>query len=43
MSLEEYISYINDDELVEITPADIRLRKREVRKWYGPMSSDERG
>ncbi|NLF15847.1 MAG: translational GTPase TypA [Lentisphaerae bacterium] len=43
MSLEEYIAYINDDELVEITPADIRLRKREVRKWYGPSSSDERG
>jgi len=27
MSLEECISYINDDELVEITPASIRLRK----------------
>jgi len=28
MSLEECISYINDDELVEITPASIRLRKQ---------------
>jgi GTP-binding protein len=27
MSLEECISYINDDELVEITPRSIRLRK----------------
>jgi len=27
MSLEECISYINDDELVEITPSSIRLRK----------------
>jgi GTP-binding protein len=28
MSLEECISYINDDELVEVTPESIRLRKR---------------
>ena len=28
MSLEDCISYINDDELVEITPKIIRLRKR---------------
>jgi GTP-binding protein len=27
MSLEDCISYINDDELVEITPSSIRLRK----------------
>ena len=27
MSLEEAIAYINDDELVEVTPAAIRLRK----------------
>ncbi len=40
MALEEYIAYINDDELVEVTPAAVRLRKREVRKWYGPMTSD---
>ena len=28
MSLEECIAYINDDELVEITPKNIRLRKK---------------
>jgi GTP-binding protein len=28
MTLEECISYINDDELVEITPVSIRLRKQ---------------
>ena len=27
-SLEEAIAYINDDELVEVTPKSIRLRKR---------------
>ncbi len=28
LSLEEAIAYINDDELVEVTPGNIRLRKR---------------
>ncbi len=28
MSLEEYIGFINDDELVEITPLSLRLRKK---------------
>ena len=28
MSLEQAIAYIEDDELVEVTPAAIRLRKR---------------
>jgi len=28
LSLEEALEFINDDELVEITPSDIRLRKR---------------
>ena len=28
MSLEEAIAYIDDDELVEVTPQSIRLRKR---------------
>ena len=32
MSLEECIAYINDDELVEITPQSIRLRKRAEQK-----------
>ena len=33
MSLEDCISYINDDELVEVTPESIRLRK----KGSGPV------
>lgn len=28
MSLEECLAYINDDELVEVTPQSIRLRKQ---------------
>jgi GTP-binding protein len=28
MSLEQAIAYIDDDELVEVTPNAIRLRKR---------------
>ena len=28
LSLEEALEFINDDELVEVTPDDIRLRKR---------------
>jgi len=28
MSLEDAIAYINDDELLEVTPANLRLRKR---------------
>ena len=28
MSLEQAIAYIEDDELVEVTPGAIRLRKR---------------
>jgi GTP-binding protein len=28
MSLEEAIAYIEDDELVEVTPKSIRIRKR---------------
>ena len=30
ITLEEALSYIQDDELVEITPATIRLRKKEL-------------
>ncbi|MBI5559490.1 MAG: translational GTPase TypA [Deltaproteobacteria bacterium] len=33
MSLEDCIAYINDDELVEVTPASIRLRKRKGSTW----------
>jgi len=32
MSLEDCIAYINDDELVEVTPKNIRLRKRHLNK-----------
>jgi len=35
MSLEDCISYINDDELVEITPKAIRLRKKVGAKYKG--------
>jgi GTP-binding protein len=28
LTLEDCIAYINDDELVEVTPKSIRLRKR---------------
>jgi GTP-binding protein len=35
MSLEDCIAYINDDELVEITPAAIRLRKKKDAKIRG--------
>jgi GTP-binding protein TypA/BipA len=34
MSLEDCISYINDDELVEITPKSIRLRKMHMKKGW---------
>lgn len=33
MSLEDCIAYINDDELVEVTPKSIRLRKRQGGSW----------
>jgi GTP-binding protein len=32
LSLEEAITYINEDELCEVTPHHIRLRKRQLRK-----------
>ena len=32
LTLEQAIAYIGDDELVEVTPASIRLRKR----WLDP-------
>jgi len=30
MTLEQAIAYIEDDELVEVTPQSIRIRKREL-------------
>jgi GTP-binding protein len=35
MTLEDCIAYINDDELVEVTPASIRLRRRPEVKIKG--------
>ena len=35
MTLEDCIAYINDDELVEVTPQSIRLRKRPEVKTKG--------
>ena len=31
MSLDMCIAYVNDDELVEVTPKSVRLRKRDFR------------
>ncbi len=36
MSLEEAIEFIDEDELVEVTPGAIRLRKRELRSAFRP-------
>ncbi len=35
MSLEEFLDFVNDDELLEVTPKDLRLRKK-------VLSNDER-
>ncbi|MBN1760926.1 MAG: translational GTPase TypA [Chitinispirillaceae bacterium] len=35
MSLEDCVSYINDDELVEVTPRSIRLRKKAGARLHG--------
>ncbi|MBO4513347.1 MAG: translational GTPase TypA [Victivallales bacterium] len=35
MTLEDCIAFINDDELVEVTPENIRIRKKHLRKWGG--------
>jgi GTP-binding protein len=36
MGLEEGLAWVDDDELVEVTPAAIRLRKRELRQAFRP-------
>jgi len=36
MGLEEGLAWIDDDELVEVTPDAIRLRKRELRQALRP-------
>ena len=32
MTLEQCLSFINDDELVEVTPKSIRLRKKHLKE-----------
>merc|ERR1712032_1759061 len=32
LSLEDYLSYMTQDEIIEVTPEDIRLRKFELSK-----------
>jgi len=41
LSLEQAIEFINDDELVEITPKSIRLRKRILAANMRPKKSDD--
>ena len=40
LSLEQAIEFINDDELVEVTPRSIRLRKRILAGQYAPKRSE---
>ncbi len=41
LGLEQAIEFINDDELVEVTPTSIRLRKRILASNMRPKSSKE--
>ena len=41
LSLEQAIEFINDDELVEITPKNIRLRKRILASNQRPKRIDD--
>ena len=41
MGLEEALAWIDDDELVEVTPDEIRIRKRERRAAFRPKKSRE--
>jgi GTP-binding protein len=46
MGLEDGLEWIDDDELVEVTPDTIRLRKRELRaalRPRGPRSARTSG
>jgi GTP-binding protein len=40
LSLEQAVEFINDDELVEVTPKSIRLRKRVLASSLRPKKSD---
>jgi GTP-binding protein len=41
MGLEQAIEFINDDELVEITPRSIRLRKKVLAGNMRPKKQDD--
>ena len=41
LSLEQAIEFINDDELVEVTPRSIRLRKKVLASNQRPKKSDK--
>jgi GTP-binding protein len=41
LSLEQAIEFINDDELVEVTPKSIRLRKRILAANMRPRPADD--
>ena len=41
LGLEQAIEFINDDELVEVTPTTIRLRKRILASNMRPKASKE--
>ena len=41
LGLEQAIEFINDDELVEVTPKNIRLRKRILPSNMRPKRSDD--
>ena len=40
-SLEQALEFINDDELVEITPGNIRLRKKLIKEYERKRASRE--
>jgi GTP-binding protein len=41
LGLEQAIAFINDDELVEVTPGSIRLRKKVLAGNMRPKSSSQ--
>jgi GTP-binding protein len=42
MSLEAAIEWIDEDELIEVTPESIRLRKKILREAFRPKRTRER-
>ena len=42
MSLEAAIEWIDEDELIEVTPDSIRLRKKILREAFRPKRTRER-